>query len=132
MDMDFANPTPARPAPVRLESGSGTLARAFAPRFLQTQPRGWPRPCVLLPFTSIRLVGDFHPQAVKHAQHRWDRRPACRRCASVFARATFYRRSPVQRPDPRVVPDRRPALPGISDNVIKLLGELLIIAHDPV
>src|SRR5713226_486032 len=75
MDMDFANPTPARPAPVRLESGSCTLARAFAPRFLQIQPRGWPHPCVLLPFTSIRLVGDFHPQAVKHAQHRWDRRP---------------------------------------------------------
>src|SRR5712692_10660391 len=59
----------------RLESDSCTLARAFAPRFLQTQPRGWSRPCVLLPFTSIRLVGDFHPQAVKHAQHRWDRRP---------------------------------------------------------
>src|SRR5713101_248991 len=31
-----------------------------------------------------------------------------------------------------VVPDLRPALPGISDNVIKLLGKLPIIANDPV
>ena len=54
------------------------------------------------------------------------------RCASVFARATFYSRSPVQRPDPGVVPDLRPALPGISGIVIKLLGKLPIIANDPV
>ena len=54
------------------------------------------------------------------------------RCASVFARATFHNRSPIQRPDPGVVPNLRPALPGISDNVIKLLGKLLIIANDPV
>src|SRR5216684_7786174 len=49
-----------------------------------------------------------------------------------FARATFYNRSSVQRPDPGVVPDLRPALAGISDNVIKLLGKLCIIANDPV
>src|SRR6266851_3757891 len=54
------------------------------------------------------------------------------RCASAFARASFYSRSPVQRPDPGVVPDLRPALPGISGNVIKLLGKLRIIAIDPV
>src|SRR6266849_7525527 len=40
--------------------------------------------------------------------------------------------SPAQRPDPEIVPDVRPALPGISDNVTKLLGKLIIIAHDPV
>src|SRR5713101_404851 len=57
---------------------------------------------------------------------------ACQRCASIFARATFYNRSPVQLPVPGVVPDLRPALPGISDNVIKLLGKLPIIANDPV
>ena len=54
------------------------------------------------------------------------------RCASVFARATFYSGSPLQRPDPGVVPDLGPALPEISDNVIKLLGKLPIIANDPV
>src|SRR5713101_1180368 len=53
-------------------------------------------------------------------------------CASVFARATFYSRSPAQRPDPRVVPELRPALPGISDNESRLLGKLPIIANDPV
>ena len=97
------------------------------------------------------------------------------RCASVFARASFDSRSPVQRPDPGLVVcnvendsglsyrneagrpppnlplargrdfqryrfqcysplvlDLRLALPQISDNVIKLLGKLLIIANDPV
>jgi hypothetical protein len=35
----------------------------------RTQPHDWPSPCGSLPFTSIGLVGDSHPQAVKHAQH---------------------------------------------------------------
>ena len=38
------------------------------------------------------------------------------RCASVFARASFSNLSPDQRPDPGVVSDLRPALPGISDS----------------
>src|SRR5712692_1556575 len=54
------------------------------------------------------------------------------RCASAFARASFYSRSPVQRPDPGVVPDPIPALPRISDNVTKLLGKLPIIADEPI
>src|SRR5713101_2611679 len=41
-------------------------------------------------------------------------------------------RSSVQRPDPGVVPDPRPALPGISDNVTKPLGKLPIIADEPI
>src|SRR6266851_1670557 len=43
-----------------------------------------------------------------------------------------YNRSSVQRLDPGVVTNLRPALPGISDNVIELLGKLRIIANDPV
>jgi hypothetical protein len=58
----------------RLISGFCPSTRTFAPRFLQTsfadeQPRCSDSPCVLLPFTSIRLGEDFHLQAVEHAQH---------------------------------------------------------------
>lgn len=69
MDMDFAviGPLVRRLAPL---SGFCPSARAFARRFFQTLPRGW-RPCAPLPFTSIRLVEDFHFQAVIHARHTY-------------------------------------------------------------
>jgi hypothetical protein len=60
MDMDFAVEC-LLVRRSRLLSGFCPSARAFAPRFFQTQPRGC-SPCVSLPFTSIRLVGDFHPE----------------------------------------------------------------------
>src|SRR5712692_4907251 len=68
MDMDFAiEGLLVRRS--RLVSGFCSSARAFAPRFFRTQPRGWPRPGASLPFTSIRLVGDFHPRTVEPARH---------------------------------------------------------------
>lgn len=70
MDMDFAviGPLVRRLTPL---SGFCPSARAFARRFFQTPPRGGQRPCALLPFTSIRLVEDFHFQAVIHARHTY-------------------------------------------------------------
>src|SRR5713101_7482013 len=69
MDMDFAVNRPLVPRSRLFLSGFCPSARAFAPRFFRTQPRGWPRPCGALPFTAIRLAGDFHPQAAEHARH---------------------------------------------------------------
>lgn len=62
MDMDFAVIGQLVPLPPPV-FGFCPSARAFARRFLQTPSRDG-RPCALLPFTSIRLVEDFHFQAV--------------------------------------------------------------------
>src|ERR1700732_5319779 len=73
MDVDFAVRCPLVRRS-RLISGFCPSPCTFAPRFLQTsfageRPRCSDSPCVLLPFTSIRLGEDFHLQAVEHAQH---------------------------------------------------------------
>jgi hypothetical protein len=69
MDIDFAviGQFVSRPSPL---FGSCPSAHAFARRFLQTPPRDG-RPCAPLPFTSIRLVEDFHFRAVVPARHTY-------------------------------------------------------------
>ena len=53
----------------RLVPGSCPSTRTFAPRFLQTSPRG-DRPCVFAnPSPPSGWVEDFHLQATEHAQH---------------------------------------------------------------
>src|SRR5258708_110192 len=86
MDVDFAVSRPLVRRS-RLISGFCPSTRTFAPRFLQTSfADEWPRcsdsPCVLLPFTSIRLGEDFHLQAVEHAQHTT--KPLARRTLRVY------------------------------------------------
>jgi hypothetical protein len=72
MDQHFVVEGPLVPAAAGLISASCSSARAFAPRFFQTRPRGR-GPCASLPFTSIWLVEDFHLKAVKHARHTFSR-----------------------------------------------------------
>ena len=53
----------------RLVPGSCPSTRTFAPRFLQTSPRG-DSPCVVAnPSPPAGWVEDFHRQATEHAQH---------------------------------------------------------------
>jgi hypothetical protein len=68
MDMDFAVSCPlVRHS--RLISGFCPSTRTFAPRFLQTSPRG-DSPCVITsPSPPSGWAGDLHPQAAEHAQH---------------------------------------------------------------
>ena len=68
MDMGFAV---SRPLALRsrLVSDICQSTHAFAPRFLQTPPRG-DSPCVFTsPSPPSGWAGDFHPQAAEHAQH---------------------------------------------------------------
>ena len=73
IDMDFAviGQLVRRLTPL---SGSCSSARAFARRFLRTRPLDR-RPCAPLPFTSIRLVEDFHLRAVVHARRTYSLSP---------------------------------------------------------
>src|SRR3984893_2205584 len=68
MDMDFAVSCPlVRHS--RLISGFCPSTRTFAPRFLQTSPRG-DSPCVITsPSPPSGWAEDFHLQAAEHAQH---------------------------------------------------------------
>jgi hypothetical protein len=68
MDMDFAVSCPlVRHS--RLISGFCPSTRTFAPRFLQTSPRG-DSPCVITsPSPPSGWAEDFHLQATEHAQH---------------------------------------------------------------
>src|SRR5207244_7322517 len=67
MEMDFAVSCPlVRHS--RLRFGSCTSARVFAPRFLQTPPRG-DALAVRYPSPPSGWEKDFHPQAVEHARH---------------------------------------------------------------
>src|SRR5205823_11875509 len=68
MDMDFAVSSPLV-RHWRLISGFCPSTRTFAPRFLQTPPRG-DSPCVITsPSPPSGWAGDFHPQTAEHAQH---------------------------------------------------------------
>jgi hypothetical protein len=68
MDMDFAVSGPLVRRS-RLVPGSCPSTRTFAPRFLQTSPRG-DSPCVFAnPSPPSGWVEDFHLQATEHAQH---------------------------------------------------------------
>src|SRR5208282_1849548 len=68
MDMDFAVSCPlVRHS--RLISGFCPSTRTFAPRFLQTSPRG-DSPCVITsPSPPSGWAEDLHLQAAEHAQH---------------------------------------------------------------
>ena len=68
MDMDFAVSRPLVRR-LRLISGFCPSTRTFAPRFLQTSPRG-DSPCVITsPSPPSGWAEDFHLQAAEHAQH---------------------------------------------------------------
>src|SRR5215469_7318363 len=68
MDTDFAVSCPLVRR-WRLISGFCPSTRTFAPRFLQTSPRG-DSPCVIAsPSPPSGWAEDFHLQAVEHAQH---------------------------------------------------------------
>ena len=68
MDMDFAVSSPLVRRS-RLISGICPSTRTFAPRFLQTSPRG-DSPCVITsPSPPSGWAEDFHLQAAEHAQH---------------------------------------------------------------
>src|ERR1700731_511716 len=68
MDMDFAVSSPLVRRS-RLISGICPSTRTFAPRFLQTSPRG-DSPCVITsPSPPSGWAEDFHLQATEHAQH---------------------------------------------------------------
>ena len=68
MDMDFAVSCPLV-RHWRLISGFCPSTRTFAPRFLQTSPRG-DSPCVITsPSPPSGWAEDFHLQAAEHAQH---------------------------------------------------------------
>src|SRR3977135_4560995 len=68
MDMDFAVSGPlVRPS--RLVPGSCPSTRTFAPRFLQTSPRGDSPSVVANPSPPSGWVEDLHLQATEHAQH---------------------------------------------------------------
>ena len=68
MDMDFAVSGPLVRRS-RLVPGSCPSTCTFAPRFLQTSPRG-DSPCVFAnPSPPSGWVEDFHLQATEHAQH---------------------------------------------------------------
>src|ERR1700719_3104791 len=68
MDMDFAVSGPLVRRS-RLVPRSCPSTRPFAPRFLQTSPRG-DSPCVFAtPSPPSDWVEDFHLQATEHAQH---------------------------------------------------------------
>jgi len=77
MDMDFAVSSPLV-RHWRLLSGFCPSTRTFAPRFLQTSPRG-DSPCVIAsPSPPSGWAEDFHLQAAEHAQH------------TAKARSAFY------------------------------------------
>jgi hypothetical protein len=68
MDMDFAVSSPLV-RHWRLLSGFCPSTRTFAPRFLQTSPRG-DSPCVIASSSPPSgWAEDFHLQAAEHAQH---------------------------------------------------------------
>ena len=68
MDVDFAVSRPLVRRS-RLISGFCPSTRTFAPRFLQTSPRG-DSPCVITsPSPPSGWAEDFHLQAAEHAQH---------------------------------------------------------------
>src|SRR5258708_30804655 len=68
MDMDFAVSRPLIPCS-RLISGICPSTRTFAPRFLQTSPRG-DSPCVITsPSPPSGWAEDSHLRAAEHAQH---------------------------------------------------------------
>ena len=74
MDMDFAVSSPLVRRS-RLISGFCPSTRTFAPRFLQTPPRG-DSPCVITsPSPPSGWAGDFHPQAAEHAQRTTEIEP---------------------------------------------------------
>jgi hypothetical protein len=66
---DFAVACQLVPTVPHLLSGSCPSPRTFAPRFLQTPPRG-DALALRLSFGSTHTwTGDFHPQALRHARH---------------------------------------------------------------
>jgi hypothetical protein len=68
---DFAVPCPRVPSVSRLLSGSCASPRTFAPRCLQTPPRGDALALPLSFGSTHTWTGDFHPQARRHARHTW-------------------------------------------------------------
>jgi hypothetical protein len=66
---DFAGPCPLAPAVPHLLSGSCPSPHTFAPRFLQTPPRGDALALHVSFGSTYTWTGDFHPRALRHARH---------------------------------------------------------------
>src|SRR5262245_36990913 len=66
---DFAVACQLVPTVPHLISGSCSSPRTFAPRFLQTPPRGDALALHLSFGSTHTWTGDFHPQALRHARH---------------------------------------------------------------
>src|SRR5919109_5445200 len=66
---DFAVACQLVPTVPHLILGSCPSPRTFAPRFLQTPPRGDALALHLSFGSTYTWTGDFHPQALRHARH---------------------------------------------------------------
>ena len=88
MEVDFAVRSPLVRRS-RLITGFCPSTRTFAPRFLQTSPRG-DSPCVFAnPSPPSGWVEDFHLQATEHAQHTT--KPLARRTRGAMGFACAIR-----------------------------------------